>query len=300
MATGRSFEKCWDMPFGGTSSEKHISTWFLRLAAVLIQIAFKICFRYHVDGRDHLTKLKNKTGVVLVANHTSFLDVIFIYLACVHKMLPRFIARDTLFDGKPWIFGWILSHVGVFPIKRDSADRTAIKRASKMLKNKETIAILPEGTRRGKGSQKPEVHGGAALIARMGHAPILPMTVRNAEDVKRKGEHIRFPKVTMEFGDPILVGDFDFLPKEDRLEGCVWYALRECFALSKRVKPEDVDMVALFPDSKDYTAVFAEHPVPHHTSEELARQLDEKSALKAAAAKQKQQGQQAQAADKER
>ena len=63
--------------------------------------------------------------------------------------------------------------------------------------------------------------------------------------------------------------DFDFLPKEDRLEGCTWYAMRECFALSQRVPREQVDMRALFPEGRDFTEVFAEHPVPEHSSQEV-------------------------------
>ena len=92
------------------------------------------------------------------------------------------------------------------------------------------------------------------------------MTVRNAEYVKQKGKFFRFPKITIEYGNPLLVEDFDFLPKEDRLEGCTWYAMRECFALSLRVPREQVDMPALFPGGRDFTAVFEEHPVPEHLS----------------------------------
>ena len=62
-------------------------------------------------------------------------------------------------------------------------------------------------------------------------------------------------------GEPLYLEQFDFLPKDERLDGCVWYALRECFALFNDVKPEEVDMVALFPDDKDFTATFAEHPI---------------------------------------
>ncbi|MEF9877302.1 MAG: 1-acyl-sn-glycerol-3-phosphate acyltransferase, partial [Gordonibacter sp.] len=84
---------------------------------------------------------------------------------------------------------------------------------------------------------------------------------------------IRFPKITIEYGHPLLIGDFDFLPKEDRLDGCTWYAMRECFALSQRVPREQVDMPALFPGGRDFTAVFAAHPVPEHTTEELVAAL---------------------------
>ena len=102
----------------------------------------------------------------------------------------------------------------------------------------------------------------------MGKAPILPMCVREAENVKRKGERMHFPKITVEYGKPLVVSDFDFLPKEDRLDGCSWYAMREVFALHQRVAREQVDMVALFPDGRDFTEVFAAHPIPEHTPAE--------------------------------
>ena len=58
----------------------------------------------------------------------------------------------------------------------------------------------------------------------------------------------------------------------------MWYAMRECFALSQRVAPSEVDMKALFPDGKDYTEVFEEHQVAHHTSVELVKEIDKKKA----------------------
>lgn len=277
-----SYEKCFDMPFAGASNEKHISRVFARIIVAIVGFVFKILWRFSVTNRESLNTFKDKSGVVVVCNHTSYLDTVFLYLSVRPELWPRFIARDPLFTDNPSIFGWALAHLGVFPIKRDSADRTAIKRASTMLKNKEVICIFPEGTRRGKGSKTPEIHGGAALIARMGKAPILPMTVREAENIKQKGQRIRFPKVTCEFGDPIQVSDFDFLPKQDRLDGCAWYAMRECFALSQRVDPEQVDMAALFPHAKDYAQTFADHPVPHHTSEEIVAQVEAKNQEKAA------------------
>lgn len=264
----------WDMPIDGASDEKKIPHWFGNLAWVVIGGVFKLLFRYRVDGRENLRAFKGVSGVLLVANHTSFLDVVFMYLACRPSQWVRFMGRDTLFDNAGGLIGQGLSRVGAFPVKRDSADRTSIKRATRMLKDKEVVGILPEGTRRGKGTKTPEIHAGAAFVARMGHAPIIPMTVRNAELVKQKGKMIRFPKITVEFGEPLLVGDFDFLPKEDRLEGCTWYAMRECFALSRRVPASEVDMRELFPQGRDFTEEFAAHAVPRHRPDELVAQIE--------------------------
>ena len=259
----RSYERLYDLPLGVdeyASGEKRFS----RVpAAVIVGIVSGICkvlWRYETIGREKLDALVEKSGVVVVSNHTSYLDVVFMYLSMFRHHWPRFVARNTLMD-KHASLGWILAHVGAFPIHRDTADRTAIKRAARMLKNGEVVGIMPEGSRRGKSATPPRVHGGAALIARMGKAPILPMGVRNVDIIKRKGERVRFPKVTIVYGEPLYLEQFDFLPKDDRLDGCVWYALRECFALFRGVDPEEVDMVELFPDDKDFTAAFVEHPI---------------------------------------
>lgn len=262
------YEKMWDMPLGGVSQEKQIPHWFGNLAYAVVGAVCKILFRYRVDGRETLRAFDGKCGVVVVCNHTSFLDVAFIYLSARIKQWIRLMGRDSLFDNAHGLVGQILSRVGAFPVKRDTSDRTSIKRAARMLKNDEIVGILPEGTRRGKGSKVPSLHAGAAFVAKMGHAPILPMTVRNAEFVKQKGKRIRFPKITVEYGHPILLSDFDFLPKQERLEACTWYAMRACFALSQRVAPEDVDMRALFPESHDYSEEFAAHPIPFRTPDE--------------------------------
>lgn len=261
----QGYRRFWDMPFGGTAPGKHIPKGFATFAVGLVRGLLTLPFRFTVEGRETLADLISRTGVVVISNHTSFLDVVFLYLAIRPAAWPRFMARETLFEGKPRILGWALARLGVFPVKRDSADRTAIKRAARFLKDREAVAIMPEGTRRGKSDRAPELHGGAALVARMGRAPLLPATVRNAELIKEKGRFLRFPKVSVEFGNPIAVGDFDFLPKEKRLDACTWYAMRECFALSARCCPDEVDMQALFPDSDDYTALFEEHPIPRHS-----------------------------------
>ncbi len=270
------YSDIWDLPFDGDAEGKRAPRWFGNLAWVVLGGLTKVLFRYHVDGRENLRAFEGKSGVLLVANHTSFLDVVFMYLACRPNQWVRFMARDTLFDNAGGLLGHLISRVGAFPVKRDSADRGAIKRAARMLKEGEVVGILPEGTRRGKGTLAPQIHSGAAFVARMGHVPILPMTVRNAEKIKQKGKLPRFPKVTIEFGEPLLVSDFDFLPKDERLDGCTWYAMRECFSLFYRIPAEEVDMRALFPDDKDYSAVFAEHPVARRSPEELASAAQEK------------------------
>ena len=89
----------------------------------------------------------------------------------------------------------------------------------------------------------------------------MPLGLENVSKIKRKGERIRFPKVTVRFGEPIALASFDFLPKDERMDACAWYTMREAYALTFNCPAEDIDMVTLFPDSKDYSDIFAEHPI---------------------------------------
>ena len=135
----------------------------------------------------------------------------------------------------------------------------ALKRASTMLKRGEAVGIFPEGTRRGRGSAVPELHGGAAFIARMGKAPMLPVAVRNADKIKRKGERMHFPQVTVIYGHPVYLKDFDFLPKDDRLDAAMWYVMRECYALLYDVDRSQIDMDKLFPNSRNFSRELEGH-----------------------------------------
>lgn len=265
----RWYERCWDLPMTSTAHERHINT---VVATIILSVVYgiaKLLFRHRCAHIQRFRELYKHTGVCVVSNHTSFLDVVFVYLSLWPHAWARFLGRNTLFENKPFIFKWLLSHVGVIPVKRDSADMLAVKRASRALKHGEAVCIMPEGTRRGRGSKKPRIHGGAALIARMGKAPLLPLCVRDAERIKEKGSRVRFPRITTEFGNPILLSDFDFLPKDKRLEGATWYAMREVFALQLRVSPDEVDMPALFPDDYDFTPVFREHSVAQRSVDDV-------------------------------
>ena len=279
-----SQEQMWDRPLGGNAPGKQVPHWFGNGAYFLVAFLFKIAFRYSVKNRASLRALNGETGAVIVCNHTSYLDVCMIYLAARLKQWVRLMGRESLFKKAHGLLGQVLSRAGAFPVKRDSADRLAIKRATRDLKNGEYVGILPEGTRRNKGNKVPSVHGGAALIARMANVPILPMTVRGIEKVKQKGQRIHFPKVTVVYGDPIVVDDFEFIDKEQRLDAITWYAMRECFALFYDIPADQVNMVELFPDGADFTELFASHSIPHHASEELVAELRAKRNAKANAA----------------
>lgn len=246
-----------DIDKQGNPINKRITYWFGNLAYVFIGIFCKICWRYKVINKKQLRDLSGKTGAIVIANHSSFMDAPFVYLAARPGQWIRPVAREDLFEVAHGLLGQILSRVGGFPISRDSADRTALKRAVKMVKRKELVGIMPEGTRRGKGSADICIHSGFAFIAKMASdAPVLPMCLRNVDRIKMNGKFLRFPRVEIEFGNPRFLSEFDWVEKSIRLQAFSWYMMREVFALKNKCKREDVNMKELFPNDEDFSKLF--------------------------------------------
>ena len=258
----RSSEQLWDMSVDGNDKSNQMNRVVGNIVAGIVLVLMKIVFRFSVKNRDIILQFTGKkTGAVVLSPHNSYIDVVMMFLASWPKRWTRLIARESLFTVAGGFLGFFFARVGAFPVKRDTVDMSTVKRAARFLKNGELVGIFPEGTRRGKGNKIPAIHGGAALIAKLGRAPLVPLGLKNVDRIKRKGEHVRFPKLTAIYGEPIALSSFDFLPKEERLEAATWYVLREAIALSHDIVPSEVNMVELFPESKDYTAVFAEREI---------------------------------------
>lgn len=264
-----SQEQMWDLPLNPRNKSKHIPHAIGNVISFFVRLFTKLPFRMKVSGKNYLDEVRKNSGALIIANHISYVDVAFLFSAARPKHWIRFIGRENLFPKYKGLLGYLMSSVGAFPIKRDSADRKAIKRAVSFLKEGDFVGIFPEGTRRGKSGKTPSLHAGVALIARMADAPIIPSCARGAQKIKSKGEPLRFPRVEVEFGHPLYLDDFDFLDKDIRLEAISWYAMRECFALFYQLEASQVNMKELFPETRDYSELF-EGFKPRHSLERHA------------------------------
>lgn len=258
MSFEASAQANYDRPLSAKGEGKPLSRIPGAMLHKVLGFLCKILFRYEVVNRQVVQELASQgKGAVIVANHTSYIEVVMAFLAAWPATWIRFIGKFELFSKLGGFTGYLLSLIGAFPVSRDSADLTVVKRAVKDVKAGEFVQIYPEGTRRGRGNVQLRLHGGGTLIARMSKAPIIPSSCRNADRVKRKGERLRLPKLTYVYGDPVYLSDFDFLPKKDRLDACTWYVMRECYALFYGIEPEQVNMAQLFPDDRDFSAELA-------------------------------------------
>jgi 1-acyl-sn-glycerol-3-phosphate acyltransferase len=179
-----------------------VARWFCKLFC-------KLFLRMQVYDRENVPE---EGGIVLISNHQSFLDPLFVAIALKSQLC--FMARDTLFKSR--IFGPLLKSVKAIPVRRGQADITSIKMIIAKLKQGEGVCLFPEATRTTDGRIAP-FKGGFSLICRRGNAPVVPVLIDGAFECwprHRKSFKIG-SKITVTYGKPILVEKITGMEDDD-------------------------------------------------------------------------------------
>jgi glycerol-3-phosphate dehydrogenase (NAD(P)+) len=175
-------------------TRKHSVNWPLYLLARLFLTPFfLVYFRWGRTGREHA---RLKGGIIVAANHRSFLDP-FVIGGCLPWRRPmNYVAKVELF-GRPWQ-GWILSRLGAFPIRRGESDEESMETARLIVERGGAICMFPEGTRIRRGTLGNPRRGVGRLALQTG-AAVIPTAVIGTEHVRR-GWRIRPRKVRVRLG----------------------------------------------------------------------------------------------------
>jgi len=163
------------------------------LARVFMTPFFLVYFRYARTGREHA---RVKGGLIVAANHRSFLDPFAIGGALPWRRPMNYVAKVELFERR-WQ-GWVLSRLGAFPIRREESDEDAMETARLAVERGGAVCIFPEGTRIRSGSLAEPRRGVGRLALQTG-APVIPVAVLGTEHVRR-GWRIRPRKVKVRLG----------------------------------------------------------------------------------------------------
>lgn len=155
----------------------------------------RLWFRLRIEGRDRVPAIG---PVLLVANHTSYLDPPMVGISC-----PRwvgFLAKAGLAGFAPMRF-W-LAQVGVTLIDRKAPSKAAMRLVADALKGGEVVCVFPEGTRSVDGRIAPFQSGVEFLVRRTG-APVVPIGIDGAFRALPKGALLPRPrKVVVRYGAP--------------------------------------------------------------------------------------------------
>jgi len=154
------------------------------------------------------------SGAILAGNHVSYADPVLLW--CAAPRLVHFMGKAELWEIP--VVGRLLTSVRAFPVRRGSADREAISAATRLLKSGELVGIFPEGTRVRGSDVLGEGQEGVAFIAMRAGVPIVPIGIDGTNRIMPEGTHmLRFPRVTMCFGEPIALDTYADLPRKERL-----------------------------------------------------------------------------------
>lgn len=164
-----------------------------RACKFLLTIFFRLFNRWEVVGHHHVPKTG---GVLLIANHTSYADPPIVGTACPRPV--HFMAKAELFS-IPLLSGFI-RRTHAFPVRRGGADRAALRRAIRLLREGKVLLVFPEGTRSHDGRLK-DLELGAAFIALSAQAQVVPLAIIGADHLLPRGKPILLPaKLRVRFG----------------------------------------------------------------------------------------------------
>lgn len=149
--------------------------------------------------RRGLRNLPGRGAVILVANHSSFLDPPALGSACprkVHFLIMRAMYEDPRFR-------WFYAGMEAIPVSAERQDAMALRRALRALQDGGVVGIFPEGGRQADG-RLGEARSGAALLAARSGATVVPVGIRGAFEAFPPGGLFPWPKrIEVEFGEPL-------------------------------------------------------------------------------------------------
>jgi 1-acyl-sn-glycerol-3-phosphate acyltransferase len=156
----------------------------------------KAALSLQIEGQAHLPP---RGPVILAANHSSFLDAIF--LAALTPRPVAFMTKNSQF-AQPALHR-ILRWAGAFPVRRYTTDPVAVRNALRILRQGRVLGLFPEGERCWDDRMQPFKRTTVKLMLAAG-APVVPVGISGAYGLMpRWSTRIRRLPVTIRFGPPL-------------------------------------------------------------------------------------------------
>ncbi len=183
--------------------------WTYPLVRLIVSLPTLLIYRVRAIGVENVPK---SGPLILAPNHFSQMDHFFIGLHLRRQV--RFMAKSQMFG--PPVLTYIYKHGGVFPVRRGHGDEESMKTALTILGQGGMLLVYAEGGRSRSG-ELGEVKPGIGRIALESGAPVVPVAIQGSEGVRR-WKRFRFPKVTVQFGEPIELPAEEAPSRERQLE----------------------------------------------------------------------------------
>ncbi|HNY61300.1 MAG TPA: (d)CMP kinase [Caldisericia bacterium] len=203
-----------------------ITRWW-RFSYSVIWFLSRKLFGIEIHGRGNIPQ---KGPIVVIANHTSALDVLFVGLSLTR--MGVYLAKEEIL--KVPVLRTCLRAYGVVPVRRGQTSKDTVRAVSDTLSNGGLFCIYPEGTRSKDGKLQGNYQTGAAQFAHKFGAKILPIGVIGAYQVMPYGSKcFKRGKVIVNVGKPMSI-DKTSKSSKGYYEDITEIAMKEVAQLSKQ------------------------------------------------------------------
>ncbi|MFH1888543.1 MAG: lysophospholipid acyltransferase family protein [Candidatus Omnitrophota bacterium] len=171
---------------------------FYSILRFISMVLLKTLLRLRVQGSENIPE---KGGFILASNHVSYIDPVALGVACKRKL--NYMTKQELFRGA--LLSRFFRMLHCFPVKRDSADLSAIKEAMHRVREGGGLLLFPEGSRRFDGGPQEPYAGIGFLTARL-NVPVIPALVNGTDKALPAGaKFIRLTEISVSFGKQIPI-----------------------------------------------------------------------------------------------
>jgi 1-acyl-sn-glycerol-3-phosphate acyltransferase len=168
--------------------------WTYNFVRVILTLPTILIYRARAIG---LENVPNSGPLIVTPNHFSQMDHFF--AAVYMRRRVQFMAKSQLFTNP--ILTYIFHHGGVFPVRRGYDDQEAFKTAHTILGRDGTVLMYAEGGRSRSGDLGQPKRGVGKVALESG-TPVVPVAIHGSAHV-RGWRRLRFPKVTIQYGEPL-------------------------------------------------------------------------------------------------
>ncbi|HXB59890.1 MAG TPA: lysophospholipid acyltransferase family protein [Candidatus Acidoferrales bacterium] len=167
-----------------------------RCGWLFFRTVYATYFRWRVYGAENVPATG---GVILAANHASFLDPPLVGSGLKRDI--NYLARESLFRFP--LVGAILRSWNSVPVDRDGGGAKGLKIILGRLLDGAGIILFPEGTRTLDGKLQP-ARAGIGLVVAKSDAPVVPVRVFGTFEAY--GRNVKFPRpkrIAVKYGVPM-------------------------------------------------------------------------------------------------
>ncbi len=168
-------------------------------------LLLRIAFRVRVEGRQHLPP---QGSCILVANHQSYIDGLFVSMFLTNRFLRRTYYYAKRKHVKNGIFEWLGRNSNVIIVEVGRDVQLSLQKMAQALREGGNLIIFPEGTRSTDG-QLGDFKSTFAALALELNIPVIPVAISGAHRALPRGKSLPrfFTRVNVRFLPPMPDAD---------------------------------------------------------------------------------------------